>query len=150
MPKRFRLVISLGLCLAAGLSTWLIVRPYRVSWALSEQMRRGPGTVVDFAALAPFAWDRVHVFGPYTTKECVHSCLGFDWDGVERTRIGYGKGVNLVVFVHRMAVVHWFDHERREELGALADPRGYARDQVRFTVYLHGVEQRLALAPPQE
>lgn len=57
--------------------------------------------------------------------------------------------MNLVVFVRGAEVAHWFEHPRREELGELADAKGYAREQARFTVHRVGVEQRLALARPK-
>jgi hypothetical protein len=147
--RRRLVIICFGVCLAAGLFTWFVVRPYRVSMALSEHMRGGPGTIVDFASIAPFAWDRVYFFGPYTDDDYIDRSLGFHWGGVKWSGIGSGKGVNLVVFVQDEAVVHSFDHSRLEELGALVNPRGYARDEARFTVY-RSTDNRLALAPPQQ
>jgi hypothetical protein len=141
-------VVCLGLCLLAGFSCWLVLRPDRVSSALSEQIRRGPGTMVDFAQAAPFAWDRVYVFGPYTSHEHIHKSLGFHWGGIERTTIELNDGVNLVVFVRGRRVVHWFEHARHEELGDVTDPNGYAREETKFRVFRDGTEQRLALAPP--
>ena len=97
---RWRIVgFCLALCLTAALCYGLVLRCQGVSWALSEQMRRGPGTTVDFAKVARFAWDRVHVFGPYTRHTDIHARLGFHWGGVERTTIEWNDGVNLVVFV---------------------------------------------------
>jgi len=111
-------------------------------------MQRGQGTTVDFAEVAPFAWDRVYVFGPYTPHDRIHSSLGFRWVGVTSTTIEWNEGVNLVVFVRGAEVAHWFEHPRTEELETIADPKGYARQQARFTVHRVGVEQRLALASP--
>src|SRR5262249_23709694 len=103
---RRRVVIScLALGLLAGLCCWLIVRSHAVSWALSQQMQRGPGATVDFAEVAPFAWDQIYVFGPYTPHDRIHTSLGFPWPGVGRTTIEWNEGVNLVVFVRGMEVV---------------------------------------------
>ena len=55
-------------------------------------MRGGPGTTVDFAEVAPFAWDRVYFFGPYTPRERIHTSLGFHWPGVESTTIEWDDG----------------------------------------------------------
>jgi hypothetical protein len=110
-------------------------------------MQRGPGSVVDFAEIAPFAWDRVYVFHPYTPHKHIHRTLGFNWSGVARTTIEYSEGVNLVVFVSGEKVVHWFEHPRWEELAELADSKGYAREHARFRVCRVGVDERLALGP---
>jgi hypothetical protein len=111
-------------------------------------MRRGAGATVHFAEVAPFAWDRVYFFGPYTPHDRIHASLGLHWDGAQRTSIEWNDGVNLVVFVRGAAVVYWFEHPRHEELEALARPNGYTRQQARFVVRRVGAEQRLALAPP--
>jgi hypothetical protein len=116
---------------------------------LADEVQRGPGATVDFTRVAPFAWDRLYVFGPYTPPEQIHASLGFHWGGVEGTSIQESDGVNLVVFVKDGQVVHWFEHPRhRGELEAVADPRGYAREEAQFQVCLVGAEQRLALAKP--
>jgi hypothetical protein len=131
--------------LVAGLCYGLVVEHLAVSRALSGQIQRGPGTTVDFAEVAHFAWDRVYVFGPYTPHERIHASLGFHWEGVRDTTVGWNDGVNLVVFIQGAEVVYWFEHGRKEELGLLANPEGYAREQARFAVCRDGSEQRLAL-----
>jgi hypothetical protein len=139
-----RLIITLVLCLATALFYSIFLRWYGVSWALSAQMQRGPGTTVDFTEIAPFAWDRVYIFGPYSSPEHIQECLGFDWPGVERTSIDWSDSVNLVVFVRDRHVVYWFEHRRLEELGELANAQGYARGEARFTVIV-GEENRPTL-----
>jgi hypothetical protein len=144
-----RRVIVFCLCLVAGFGIWFVLRPDSVSTALSKQIQRGAGATVDFAEVAPFAWERVYVFGPYTSHDQIHTSLGFHWAEVGRTTIESNEGVNLVVFVHDGKVVHWFEHPRHEELEGLADSDGYAREHSKFLVYRVGPEQRLALAPPK-
>jgi hypothetical protein len=147
--RRWVIVICLGLCLTAGFCCWLALRPENLSLVLSKQMRRGPGATVDLAEVAPFAWDRVYVFGPYTPHDYIDTCLGFHWGEVESTTIDMHEGVNLVVFVRDAEVVHWFEHPRNEELEDLADPNGYAREQAKFKVERVGADQRLGLVPPK-
>jgi hypothetical protein len=132
------------LCVAVGLGVWL--RPENsVSLALLEQVRQGPGAVVDFAQIAPFAWDRLYIFGPYTPPEEIDACLGFHWSEYWRTSIRGNKGHNLVMFVREGRVVHWFEHPRNcGELEELADPKGYARAEAKFEVYT-GSDGRIAL-----
>lgn len=147
-----RRVAILGLCAAivAAFCGWFIIRSRSVSRALSEQVRRGPGTTVDFAEVAPFAWDRLYVFGPYTPHQHIHETLGFPWPGVSGTTIEYSDGVNLVVFVRSGQVVYWFEYPRSQgELLELTSPQGFSHEEACFQVSLVGAEQRLALVKQQ-
>ena len=136
--------------IAAGVICWVALRGSAVSTKLSEQMRRGPVTTIDFATIARFPWDRMYVFGPYTSAAQINASLGFQWQGVRWTSIDSSKGHNLVVFVKGNEVVHWFEHPRnRGELEDLADPNGYAREEAQFQVY-RTADGRLALANIQD
>jgi hypothetical protein len=138
--------IGIGLGTAAGV--WLFVRPAAVSRHLAEQVERGPGTVIDFAEIARFPWDRVHIFGPYTPHRVIEDRLGFPWPKVRQTTIEHSDRVNLVVFVRGRAVTCWFEHPRgRGELEPLVRPAGYSRPEARFRVVRHGPEQRPTLQP---
>jgi hypothetical protein len=145
--RRRAVVICAGLCIAAGVWYGVATRPPSVSAVLSKQMQRGPGSTVDLAEVATFAWDRVYVFGPYTPHSHIHASLGFHWPWVSGTTVEWNEAVNLVVFVRGAKVVDWFEHPRSEELEGLAGSNGYARPQARFTVCRVGAEQRLALIP---
>jgi hypothetical protein len=142
--------IIAGLCVAIGACCWFALRSSPVSVSLWEQVQRGPGTIVDFAAITPFAWDRVFIYGPYTPHQAIHDSLGFYWDGISRTTIPQSEGVDLVVFVNRDKVVHWFEHPcDRGDLGALTldltDPKGYTREEAKFLVCRVGNFQWLEL-----
>lgn len=139
-------VICLCTLFAGAGLCWLVVRSQSVSWSLAEQVKRGPGTVINFAEVAPFPWDRLYIFGPYTPHEYIHSRLGFHWQGVRQTSIELSDVVNLVVFVRNEKVVHWFEYPRNScELGYLAASRGYARGEARFRVKLLSEDGDLAL-----
>lgn len=152
--RRFLISYLCVLCGVAGLSAWLMWRSYAfaradsVAHALSEQIQSGPGNTVDFAQIAPFAWDRVHFFGPYTSAEHIDTCLGFHWSGARWTSIRDSKGSNLIVFVKESKVVCWFEYPRyKGELEALRNPKGYTRTEARFQVQVHtlGSNHRLGL-----
>ena len=147
MRLKVVILLLIGIaCGAAGHYFWSVMPSRAVSRSLAAEVRRGPGTVVDLAQVAPFAWDRVFVFTPYTPKAQIELCLGFPWDGAKRSNIESSKGNNLVVFVLDGAVVCWFDHSRADgELGDLADPKGYTRAEAKFAVSLDG-GQRLVLS----
>ncbi len=115
---------------------WLLLLAHRAArWGFLGSIKR----------VAPFAWDRVYIFGPYTPHDHIHASLGFHWSEVGRTTVECNEGVNLVVFVRNGKAMHWFEHARQEELADLAQPEGYAREQAKFRVCRVGTEQRLAL-----
>jgi hypothetical protein len=95
--------------------------------------------VVDLAQLAPFRWDRLYIFGPYTPAELVTDSLGHPWAGAEASRIAQVDTANLLVFTSGDEVVAATMHPRRygdfttELLG-----RGYAPAEARFEVERSG------------
>lgn len=84
-----RRIAALTICvgMAAAISASYVVCKNTVSRALLEQVQHGPGTIVDFTEVAPFAWERLYVFGPYTSHQRIHDSLGFHWPGVSGTTI---------------------------------------------------------------
>ncbi len=141
-----RCVLLLCLCAGVGVCGRLVIHSSPVSQALAERVQCGPGTLVDFANLAPFAWDRMYVFGPYTPHEHIHHSLGFHWEEVESSSIASSDTVNLVVLVGGGKVVHWFEHSRSQgELYELANSSGFARADARFFVRPAGGDGRLML-----
>ena len=143
--KRILWLCILALCAVAGGFYWSLIPSRSVSRAFAEEIRKGPGTVVDLARVAPFAWDRVFVFRPYTPSGQIDTCLGFHWNGARWSAIDSCKGVNLVVFARDAAVVCWFDYPRVDgDLIGLAGPKGFARDEAKFHVTLDN-DRRLLL-----
>jgi hypothetical protein len=94
-------------------------------------------TSFDFAAVPGFAWDRMFVFGPYTTKSEVENTLGFEWSDYQRTGIEALDSINLVVFVKDRTVVYWYEQSRFIELVGLANGKGYPRSDAKFRVAHH-------------
>lgn len=91
-------------------------------------------TSFDFAADPAFAWDRMYVFGCYSTRATVEKSLGFKWADFSKTTIESSDGVVLVVFVQNGKVVGWYEQPRRIELGHLANDKGYTRSEAVFDV----------------
>jgi hypothetical protein len=88
----------------------------------------------DFAADPAFAWDRMYVFGCYSSRASVEKALGFSWPDFSKTTIEYSDSVVLVVFVHHGKVVGWYEQPRSIELGYLANDKGYTRSEAVFDV----------------
>jgi hypothetical protein len=99
--------------------------------AVNHSVAAGASTV-DFAELAPFAWDRVHFFGPYVDQGAVDMTLGFHWPDFGKTSMG-SEGEVLVIFVCGRHVAHWYvDSTGRTDYDPLAG--SYDRSQARFRV----------------
>ena len=67
-------------------------------------------TVVKMADATTFPWERLHIFGPYTTAETVEKELGFSWwrsDAIEMY-----DHFGLLVFVREGKVVRFVIHSR--------------------------------------
>lgn len=91
-------------------------------------------TSFDFATDTKFAWDRVYVFGSYTSRQEVEQSLGFAWPDFERSAVEVQDGNTLVVFVRDGRVVDWFDSPPAVELGWIANADGYARKDATFRI----------------
>lgn len=96
----------------------------------NEQLRE-----VDLAQLAPFRWERLYLFGPYTPARVVTDSLGHPWPGAEASGIAQLDTANLMVFTAGDEVVAATMHPRRygdftsDLLG-----RGYAPSEAVFRV----------------
>lgn len=73
-------------------------------------------TTFDFAADPAFTWDRMHVFGCYSSRESVEKALGFPWSDFSKSAIESSDSVVLVVFVQNGKVVGWYEQPRTIEL----------------------------------
>lgn len=65
-----------------------------------------PNAIIRFTDFTDFTWDRVCLFGPYTTKEEAEGCLGFVWDEFEDTGIDMADQFSVMAFAASGRVVH--------------------------------------------
>ena len=54
---------------------------------------------INLAELAPFRWDRLYIFAPYTSSSAVEEALGEPWSGAERSGIARVDTAALLVFL---------------------------------------------------
>jgi hypothetical protein len=103
---------------------------------LEDHLRKGPGTIVDFAKLMPFQWDRMCVFGPYSNREAIEDRLGFPWNEWNDYRPGQldSDAITLVVFVREQQVVRWFFHPTAKGDLELLGGKEYLPNQAKFEV----------------
>jgi hypothetical protein len=91
-------------------------------------------TSFDFAAHTESAWDRVYVFGSYSSRQQVEQSLGFTWPGYDKSVVQAQDGNTLVVFVRDGRVVDWFDSPPGVNLGWVANAGGYSPEHATFRV----------------
>lgn len=109
--------------------------------------------VVDITAVAPFPWDRMHVFASQTAVD-IRRALGFDWKNAPETVPRSGRHESLLVFLRDRSVANSaFLSDAIGRLDCLAGagyPRGtrfvvrYSKEKVAFlsTVRPRGVERQ--------
>jgi hypothetical protein len=91
--------LTLGCLVCCGVGEGRLGRSLR-----SEASRENE--TVQLAGLTSFPWDRVCLFGPYTSRNEAEACLGFVWLAFESTGIDMADQFSLMVFAASGRVVH--------------------------------------------
>lgn len=72
---------------------------------IAAEVAKGRDTELRMRELTEFQWDRMHVFGPYSSPDHIERELGFAWLPAASTGITDNDGISLLVFVRNDAVV---------------------------------------------
>jgi hypothetical protein len=102
---------------------------------------------LDLAELAPFEWEAVHIFTPYTPRDQIEKCLGFAWD---RAPDFVDEQEQLFVFTSQGKVTSSKRVNRSAELEQASDSRcRFAREDARFDVVTapNGTGAKFRLVP---
>lgn len=100
-----------------------------------SQNQAGEIPVVDFSTITTFAWDRLYVFGPYTSPEKIDASLGSFWLGSRFTSIKSSDRVTLLIFTKNGNVIQYLEFPRGQGDFSTADNRmGYTIEESRFIV----------------
>lgn len=92
-------------------------------------------TSVDLSDIAPFAWDRVYVFGAYVDQDEVERQLGFHWSDFGRRGTGPdSEGEFLIVFVEGATVAHWYQDSSGSVNYDVLAGRHFDRAHAKFRV----------------
>jgi hypothetical protein len=86
--------------------------------------------IVDVPVLAPFAWERLFVFPPYTSAATVGQELGFSWP--EARRMEKRDDSVLLVFVNKGQVVRFVDVPRRTDFAGVSRKGGFSYSDAVF------------------
>src|SRR5687767_6818813 len=99
--KSIFVAITLTLGLAAVLAaTWSLLRPVVISPVLPDELevdldsliesyKAGEVNVIDISTITPFAWEKLYLFGPYSSKEQIVEVTGIRRLGSLKTTIEY-------------------------------------------------------------
>jgi hypothetical protein len=102
---------------------------------------------IDLRAAMPGSWDRVCVFGPYSTDQDAFQTLGFSWSLTDNSAVWQSDGVSLLVFARGNEVVAAVDHPRRNgDFSTVAD-RCFSPEQAQFVRVAEPKEGPPGLAP---
>ncbi len=105
--------------------------------------------VVDLGEAADFAWDRVHVLGPYPDRADAERRLGFSWPEANDELPSMGEQVSTLVFTEGEEVVRVATYTFREGRASLmcveGGDDGFARSEDVFGAVL--VESIAVLVP---
>ncbi|MDB6134726.1 MAG: putative lipoprotein [Verrucomicrobiales bacterium] len=116
--KKRLVIAALGVVLVFVSCVYALLRSTpadRFSHALNaavEEHRDSGG--IQLRRLTEIPWERLHIFGPYTSPEQVNAALGFPWRDRHLTKIGMMDDRNLLVFTAGGKVVLSVLHPRHE------------------------------------
>jgi hypothetical protein len=104
---------------------------------------------VDMGVVAPFAWDRFHVFASQTSVD-IRRALGFDWKGAPETVPRSGRHESLLVFVRGQDVAgSAFFSDAIGRLDCLVNDAGYPRGTQFLVRYSKKKEPYLTTMRPR-
>jgi hypothetical protein len=83
-----------------------------ISDKIRFQVQASTTAPLDFTLVGPDGWERVCIFGPYTSNELVEADLGFKWNAGSESSISVNDGINLIVFARGKQIVAFAEHGR--------------------------------------
>lgn len=100
---------------------------------------RETAKIVDLSAIAPFPWDRVYFFDPYTSSRKIDSVLGRFWLESRFTNIESSDRITLIVFIHNGWVAQYLEFPRGQgDFSNLDNDVGYIREEAIFSIDAKG------------
>ena len=125
--KRWSLLLIASTAVSCGSSP--------ISNSIDRTVARGVGTPLVIAEHAPFAWDRVCIFGPYTSDETIDSVTGIKGASGHSFDVGISEAVNVLVFVDKSRVVESIAYTRRGgDFGPELVRKCYQRKDASFVI----------------
>jgi len=94
---------------------------------------------LDFSTIAPFEWDRVFFFEPYTPESTIEQAIGCPWAEYKKCGIEYNDSCTLILFLSKGRVAAWCMNPRNKgEFATLYNSNGYAKSEAHFMIDFSG------------
>lgn len=104
---------------------------------LVARNKDGSLDVIDISAATTFSWDRLYMFGPYTSPDDIDAIVGRSWRKSCYTQIYVSDGFIFLVFTDNKTVVHCLDYPKTNGnflLPPEANNEGFSLNESRFRV----------------
>ena len=106
-----------------------------ISDAIGATVERGPGTRLVLVEQAPFVWEKVCVFGPYSGDDQIDELTGVPGAAKRAHGINSNDGINVLMFIDHGQVIESVAHPRnRGDFGPELVKTCYSREQAVFLV----------------
>jgi hypothetical protein len=117
----------------------------RLAQYIRQQAVAGEASRLDLKAATDFPWDRVFIFGPYTSNKQIEQTLGTPLSG--HPEIEFGDGVNLIVFMKGGNIVQSAELGRNIDF-ILGKTNGWTPDEAIFPMSSDGKTITVRLDSP--
>ena len=120
--------VALGVLIACG-------GEERVSRSIAASVSKGPGTRLVVAEHTKFTWDKVCIFGPYTTDDKVDSLTGIQGAASHAHGIRSSDSINVLMFVKSAGIAASVALGRNQgDFGPEVVGKCYPREQAIFSI----------------
>ena len=94
-------------------------------------------SVIDFSTLTDFTWDKVYIFGPYSSSKYINNKLGRYWICSDFADTQYSGHISLIVFVENGHVVNYlhFPGLTKDSTTTFKDSE-YSVDEAKFIIVI--------------
>ena len=107
-------------------------RDARITRRIAKQIESQTNTF-DFSTVAPFEWDRLHFFCPYTSRSLIEETIGTPWAEYDKSGIGSDEGHTLMIFLNKGKVTAWCMNQRKYgDFTTVYNTNGYSRTDALF------------------
>ncbi len=79
-----------------------------------SRYKKGELDAIDLSVVTTFSWDRLYMFGDYTSASEIDAVVGRSWRKNCYTQIGLSDGYTLLVFIENNTVFHCLDYPKDE------------------------------------
>ena len=116
-------------------------RDNRIIRRISKQIN-ARDTILDLSTVAPFEWNAVYFFQPYSDQSTIEQAIGCSWPDYEKSGIGYNEAFSLVLFMNHGDVVAWCMNPRSNgDFASVYRTQSYTKADV-FQIDYTGASER--------